>query len=167
MPKPILLAPAGTRDALVAAVRCGADAVYLGTSNFNARRNADNFDDLRATVRFCHERGAKVYVTVNTLVRDGEMPALEATADEVAAAGADAVIIQDMAVMRLFADRYPSLPRWPPPRRWCTIWTAPNTWRTWAAPPWCWQESCRFRRWRGSARTSPSGRRPSSTAPTA
>ena len=113
MSRPIILAPAGTREAVTAAVRCGADAVYLGAKNFNARRNAENFDEfsLGETVRFCHERGAQVFVTVNTLVMDSELPALEATADEIAQAGADAVIVQDMAVMRLFARRYPDLPR--------------------------------------------------------
>ena len=110
-PDPIVLAPAGTPAAVTAAVRCGADAVYLGTKNFNARRNAENFDDLAGTVRFCHERGTMVYVTVNTLVTDAETPELLATADEIAAAGADAVIIQDPCVMRLFRDRYPDLPR--------------------------------------------------------
>lgn len=113
MTRPIILAPAGTREAVTAAVRCGADAVYLGAKNFNARRNAENFDDesLSDTVRFCHERGTQVFVTVNTLVTDAERDALLRTADEIAAAGADAVIVQDMAVMRLFADRYPELPR--------------------------------------------------------
>ena len=113
MPDPIILAPAGTAAAVTAAVRCGADAVYLGAKNFNARRNAENFDELSlpATVRFCHERGAGVIVTVNTLVRDGELSALEETVDEVASAGVDGVIVQDMAVMRLFMERYPDLPR--------------------------------------------------------
>ena len=113
MARPIILAPAGTRAAVTAAVRCGADAVYLGAKNFNARRNAENFDELSLTetVRFCHERGTQVFVTVNTLVMDSELPALEATADEIAESEADAVIIQDMAVMRLFARRYPDLPR--------------------------------------------------------
>ena len=113
MTRPIILAPAGTREAVTAAVRCGADAVYLGAKNFNARRNAENFDEssLAETVRFCHERGTQVFVTVNTLVMDSEMPALEETADEIADAGADAVIVQDMAVMGLFARRYPELPR--------------------------------------------------------
>ena len=111
MPDPIVLAPAGTFEAVTAAVRCGADAVYLGAKNFNARRNAENFDDLAGTVRFCHERGTMVYVTVNTLVTDAETEELIAAADEIAAAGADAVIIQDPFVMRLFRDRYPDLPR--------------------------------------------------------
>lgn len=95
--------------------RCAAarDAVYLGAKNFNARRNAENFDDLALpeTVKFCHERGTKVFVTVNTLVTDGEMDALIEEADAIAETGADAVILQDPAVMRLFRDRYPALPR--------------------------------------------------------
>ena len=113
MTKPIILAPAGGFAAVTAAVRCGADAVYLGAKNFNARRNAENFDDLALpeTVKFCHERGTKVFVTVNTLVTDGEMDALIEEADAIAETGADAVILQDPAVMRLFRDRYPTLPR--------------------------------------------------------
>lgn len=113
MTKPIILAPAGGVAAVTAAVRCGADAVYLGAKNFNARRNAENFDDLALpeTVKFCHERGTKVFVTVNTLVTDGEMDALIEEADAIAETGADAVILQDPAVMRLFRDRYPALPR--------------------------------------------------------
>ena len=109
-----ILAPAGAMEQVTAAVRCGADAVYLGASGFNARRNAANFDDhtLPEAVSYCHGRGAKVYVTVNTLVMDGEWQALEDTADEIAASGADAVIIQDMAVLELFREKYPTLPRY-------------------------------------------------------
>ena len=108
-----ILAPAGGPEALTAAVRCGADAVYLGAPGFNARRNAENFtaDNLANAITYCHGRGVRVYVTVNTLVSDAERPALEATADLVATAGADAVILQDMAAARLFANRYPSLGR--------------------------------------------------------
>lgn len=89
MTKPIILAPAGGFAAVTAAVRCGADAVYLGAKNFNARRNAENFDDLALpeTVKFCHERGTKVFVTVNTLVTDGEMDALIEEADAIAETG--------------------------------------------------------------------------------
>ena len=113
MARPIILAPAGTGAAVTAAVRCGADAVYLGGKNFNARRNAENFDEtsLRSTVEYCHGRGTQVFVTVNTLVHDAELPSLEAAADEIAESGADAVIIQDMAAVELFARRYPDLPR--------------------------------------------------------
>lgn len=106
-----ILAPVGGQEQLLAAVRCGADAVYLGAKGFNARRNAENFEEssLAGTVSYCHSRGVRVHVTVNTLVMDREYPELERTADEIAAAGADAVIVQDLAVMRLFLSRYPTL----------------------------------------------------------
>lgn len=75
MNKPEILAPAGSFDSLTAAVRCGADAVYLGGRELNARRNAANFSDeeLAQAVKYCHARGVKVYITLNTLVRDDEM----------------------------------------------------------------------------------------------
>ena len=113
MPTPEILAPVGGEEQLIAAVRSGANAVYLGGQNFNARRNAANFaeTDLAKAVSYCHARGVKVYVTVNTVVLDAELPALEEEADRIAEAGADAVIIQDMAVLRLFQARYPSLKR--------------------------------------------------------
>ncbi|MBQ3987115.1 MAG: U32 family peptidase, partial [Oscillospiraceae bacterium] len=111
MSKPEILAPAGGSEQLIAALRCGADAVYFGAKGFNARRNAENFEDksLSETVALCHGRGVKAHITVNTLVTDSELPALERTAEEVAASGADAVIVQDLAVMRLFLRRYPSI----------------------------------------------------------
>ncbi len=113
MAKPEILAPVGGQEQLVAAVRCGADAVYLGGKNFNARRNASNFDGegLADAARYCHERGVKLYVTMNTLLMDGEYPALEAAAEEIAVAGADGVILQDMAASQLFAGRYPHIKR--------------------------------------------------------
>ena len=113
MATPEILAPVGGPEQLLAAVRCGADSVYLGAADFNARRNAANFtsDQLAEAVRYCHTHGVRVYVTVNTVVTDSELPSLQQTADEIAAAGADAVILQDMAALRLFAGRYPSLRR--------------------------------------------------------
>ncbi len=113
MPTPEILAPVGGEEQLIAAVRSGANAVYLGGQNFNARRNAANFaeTDLAKAVSYCHARGVKVYVTVNTVILDAELPALEEEADRIAESGADAVIIQDMAVLRLFQARYPSLKR--------------------------------------------------------
>ena len=112
MKTPEILAPAGGREQLTAAVRCGADAVYLGAPDFNARRGAENFTDadLREAVRLCHERGVKVYVTLNTLVFDRELPALYATAKTVAEAGADAVLVQDFAVARALRELCPDLP---------------------------------------------------------
>ncbi len=108
-----ILAPAGGPEQLLAALRCGADAVYLGAGDFNARRNATNFDAgaLGLAVADCHEAGAKLYVTMNTLVLDGEWEALEETADLVARCGVDGVIVQDMGVLRLFVEKYPGLKR--------------------------------------------------------
>ncbi len=112
MDKPKILAPVGGQEQLLAAVRCGADAVYLGAKGFNARRNAENFEEtsLEDAVRYCHECGVLVYVTLNTLVMDDEFDALVDQLDSVAAAQADAVIVQDIGVARLVAERYPSLP---------------------------------------------------------
>lgn len=113
MAEPVILAPAGGREALLAAVRAGAEAVYVGAGNFNARRSAENFDAaaLMDAAACCRARDVKLYAAVNTMVLDGELPALEATADAVAAAGADAVILQDMAAARLFAQKYPHIRR--------------------------------------------------------
>ncbi len=108
-----ILAPAGGREQLIAAVYSGADAVYLGAKSFNARRKADNFgeDELKEAVAWCHGRGVRVHVTVNTLVTDGELPALYDTVREAADAGADAVILQDLAAAALFREHVPDLPR--------------------------------------------------------
>lgn len=113
MSKIEILAPAGGLEQLTAAVRCGADAVYLGTGSFNARRNAENFkeDGLSRAVAYCHGRGVQVHVTLNTLVYDNELSMLERELDRIAAAGVDAIIIQDPAVLRLAANKYPSIRR--------------------------------------------------------
>ena len=106
-----LLAPAGDEHALVAAVQNGADAVYLGTGAFNARRNAANFDGdaLDRAVAYCHARGVKVHVTLNTLVTQGELPALDGAVDAISRSGADAVIVQDFGVARAVRRRAPWL----------------------------------------------------------
>lgn len=95
-----LLAPAGGREALVAAVQNGADAVYLGAGAFNARKSADNFDGdaLAQAVSYCHERGVRVYVTLNTMVRQDELEKLEETINHIYLSGADAFIVQDLGV---------------------------------------------------------------------
>ena len=107
-----ILAPAGNEQSLIAAVRSGADAVYLGTGAFNARRNADNFkdDSLADAVNYCHGRGVKVYVTLNTLIRDEELPAFLTAAREVAEAGPDGVIVQDLAAVQVLKTICPDLP---------------------------------------------------------
>ena len=106
-----ILAPVGGWEQLEAAVRAGANAVYLGAKGFNARRNAQNFDaqGLQQAVRYCHGRGVAVHVTVNTLVMDGEERALVEQAGEIARAGADAVIVQDLAAAQVFHRLYPDI----------------------------------------------------------
>ena len=98
-----LLSPAGDRASLIAAVQNGADAVYLGALGFNARRGADNFagDALKEAVDYCHLRGVKVYVTLNTMVRQDELEELERTVNEIYLAGADAFIVQDLGVAEI------------------------------------------------------------------
>ena len=107
-----MLAPAGGEVQLRAAVLCGADAVYLGLRGFNARAGAENFDEntLPQTVGWCHSRGVKVYVTLNTLVTDRELPRWLRSLDAVAAAGVDGVLVQDLGLVRLMRQRYPTLP---------------------------------------------------------
>ena len=112
MEKIEILAPAGGYDSVVAAVRSGADAVYLGEKRFSARASAKNFSDeeLRQTVAYCHIHGVKVYVTLNTLVFDGEFEALAAAIRVAAEADADALIVQNMGVARLARQIAPDLP---------------------------------------------------------
>lgn len=107
-----LLAPCGSYDALIAALRCGADAVYLGGKKFSARHNAKNFDrdELREAVRLCHRYGALAYQAINTCVMDGELPEL---AEEIAFAceiGMDGLIVQDEAVLYIVKSACPDMP---------------------------------------------------------
>jgi len=107
-----LLSPAGSPEAIIAAVQNGADAVYMGMGNFNARRGAKNFSEeefLRA-MRYCRVRGCKVYVTMNTLVNDREIePALQ-TARLISEAGADGIIIQDLGLAAAIRQYLPDIP---------------------------------------------------------
>ncbi len=96
-----ILAPAGSFDALVAAVRCSADAVYLGAEDFNARANAKNFDreSLKEAVKYCHERNVKVYLTLNTIISDDEQEKAEDLISFCGKIGIDAFIIQDLSLV--------------------------------------------------------------------
>ena len=87
-----VLAPAGDRESMEAAVKAGADAVYFGLAGFNARARATNFDaaGLAATVQYLHDHGVRAYVTLNTLLFDDELPAFERAVRACAEAGADA-----------------------------------------------------------------------------
>lgn len=107
-----ILAPVGGEEQLIAAVRSGADAVYFGASSFNARRNAENFtdDDFIGAVKYCHERGVKAYITLNTLIKDSETEEFENTLKLIARSGADAVIVQDLGVFSRVRECVPVIP---------------------------------------------------------
>ena len=107
-----LLSPAGSPEAVVAAVQNGADAVYLGLGGFNARRGAKNFSEqeFADALRYCHERGCRVYVTMNTLVGDREIEQAADLARFVSDAGADAVLVQDLGLARVLREACPDLP---------------------------------------------------------
>lgn len=111
MKKHEILAPVGADEQLKAAVRCGADAVYLGTDDFNARRNADNFKgiDLDEAVKYCKLRNVKVYVTLNTLIFDKEAEKLYKTVEAICKSGADAVIVQDFFTVKVIRDICPDM----------------------------------------------------------
>ncbi len=106
-----ILAPAGSPEALTAALRAGADAVYFGLGEFNARKHAANFDDgaLPGAVAACHRQGVKAFVTLNTLVSDGELPRALEAAQRLAQAGVDGVIAADLGLAALLRQAAPSL----------------------------------------------------------
>lgn len=107
-----LLAPAGSPEAVTAAVQSGADAVYLGYGDFNARRNAKNFseEEFAAAVSYCRLRGVKVYLTMNTLLSDRELPKAAVYAVKASDLGVDAVLVQDTGVFRMLRQTVPDLP---------------------------------------------------------
>ncbi|HMA06193.1 MAG TPA: peptidase U32 family protein, partial [Methanomicrobiales archaeon] len=109
---PELLAPAGSMEALKAAVSCGADAVYLGGKRFSARQYAANFDDreLGEAVEFAHGRGVRIYVTVNTLLHDREIPDAAEYLISLRETGVDAVLVQDPGLATLAGEVIPDLP---------------------------------------------------------
>ena len=107
-----LLSPAGGWEAMVAAVQNGADAVYMGFGGLNARRSARNFTDeeFREAVAYCHLRGVKVYLTLNTLVTDRELPAAAEALKKASDMGVDAILIQDWGIWRLAQEIAPEVP---------------------------------------------------------
>lgn len=107
-----ILAPVGNREMLTAAVRSGADAVYLGVQDFNARRNAENFntDELAEVAAYCHIRGVRVYLTLNILIRDNEMADAVRVATAAANAGVDGVIAADLGLISVLRTHLPALP---------------------------------------------------------
>ena len=107
-----LLSPAGSPEAVVAAVQNGADAVYMGLGIFNARRGAKNFSDeeFEKAVRYCRIRDCKVYVTMNTLVGDREMEQAVELARRVSDLGADAILVQDLGLLSVLRKAVPDIP---------------------------------------------------------
>ena len=107
-----ILAPAGSMEAVHAAVQNGANAVYLGCGMFNARQSAKNFtpEGLAEAVRYCHIRGVQVHLTLNTLVSDREMPELAKLIRHAALCGVDAFIVQDLGVVQQCLAIAPHIP---------------------------------------------------------
>ncbi|MCI8622232.1 MAG: U32 family peptidase [Provencibacterium sp.] len=106
-----ILAPAGSRESLCAALYCGADAVYLGLDGLNARRGADNFDaaGLLEAARLCNERGVKIHLTLNTMLFDSEYREAERILRAACEAGVEALIIEDLGAYRLARACAPSI----------------------------------------------------------
>ena len=107
-----LMSPAGSMEGIIAAVRGGADAVYFGTGDYNARRNAKNLDgeELVDAFRYCRLRGVKTYVTMNTLVTDRELVRAKELILKLSELGADALIVQDLGMARMIRALAPELP---------------------------------------------------------
>ena len=107
-----LLAPAGSMEALRAAVQNGANAVYLGCGTFNARQGAKNFTPqaLTEAVKYCHIRGVAVHLTLNTLVSDKELPEVETLIRHAADSGVDAFIVQDLGIVQYCRQSAPHIP---------------------------------------------------------
>ena len=107
-----LLSPAGSPEAVIAAVQNGADAVYMGMGDFNARRGAKNFteEEFEKAVRYCRVRGCKIYVALNTLVNDREMEGAVESARLASRLGADGLIVQDLGLVKAVRHALPDIP---------------------------------------------------------
>lgn len=109
--KPELLAPAGNIVSAITALDAGADAVYAGLSHFNARARTENFtvEELAKTITYAHSKGKKVYVTLNTIIKEQELANFAKIVATVASLEADAVIVQDFGALRIIRDYFPML----------------------------------------------------------
>lgn len=106
-----VLAPVGNYDMLVAAVRSGANAVYLGAKDFSARRNAQNFgeEELAEAIKYCHIRNVKVYLTLNILLKEEELESAFQLALNAYNMGVDGIIIQDLGLAKILHEKIPDL----------------------------------------------------------
>ncbi len=105
-----IMAPAGGWEQLTASVRSGADRVYFGCGALNARRNADGFNNPTEVIEYCHARGVKATAALNILLTDRDLSCAADLIREVAAAGGDGIIVQDLAAYRLVKEICPDLP---------------------------------------------------------
>ena len=112
MRNPEILAPAGTMEALIAALRCGADAVYVGAKDYSARNSAVNFDlpALEQACKLCHLYHAKLHLAVNTLLTDSELENFQMFIRQAVESGIDACIVQDLGVLKIINSIIPDLP---------------------------------------------------------
>lgn len=106
-----ILSPAGSKECIFPAVRMGADAIYLGASMFSARASATNFsnDELKETIDYCHARGVKVYLALNTLMRDDELENAMEVAKFAVSCNIDAIIVQDLGLAYLLRKACPNV----------------------------------------------------------
>ncbi len=109
--KPEILAPAGSMESLIAGIRCGADAIYLGSKSFSARANATNFDEdeLKTACEIAHKSGVKIYQTLNTLVFDTQLESVKKSIVLAANAGVDALIVQDLGIAQTIKEICPNM----------------------------------------------------------
>ena len=107
-----ILSPVGSFEMLEAAVKSGADAVYLGAKDFSARRNAQNFtkEEMKKAVEYCHIRGVKTYLTLNILLKDEELEKAFLLARDAYNMGIDGIIVQDLGFAKILKDYLPELP---------------------------------------------------------
>ncbi|MFA7144510.1 MAG: U32 family peptidase, partial [Candidatus Izemoplasmatales bacterium] len=111
MKKIELLAPVGSKEALIGAINAKADAIYLGGKRFSARAYATNFEDeeIEEIIKYAHLRSVLVYIAVNTLIFDDEIDAFIACVDRYVSQGVDALILQDLGMIKLVHERYPKV----------------------------------------------------------
>src|SRR5512136_1321569 len=111
-PKPELLAPAGSLETFFAAMEKGADAVYAGLKEFSARAKAKNFTlpQMERMTAYAHSLGRRLFVTVNTLIKENELPRLIDILSALEEMHVDGIILQDLAVARLARLHFPSIP---------------------------------------------------------
>lgn len=111
MKKPEILAPAGTKQSVIAALNGGCDAIYIGGQNFGARAYADNpsDDELKEIICLCHLRGVKVFITINTLYKDNEIAAVLEFVSKIYSYGAYGVIVQDIGIADIIKKHFPEI----------------------------------------------------------